>query len=254
MKSLLRVKLISISIAGYTFSPAIFTTLVTALLLYTMNFMGQWQYGKAEYKDNLLEIIAERKNQPEIDFDAVSKKPDEDRRFTPVKFEGIFDQRLFLYDNRILQGQVGYDVYSPFILNSGQWILVNRGFVPQGLRRDVLPVVITAEKKLSLRGVLDKIPSKGVILADDLHSAESWPVMLQYIDEDEVSEMLGQPVYDMIFRVSENCEESFKCSIPALNLDSAKNYGYTFQWYAMMLALSIIYLIFNIRKTGNSHD
>lgn len=253
MKSLLRIKLMNISVLGYRFSPTIITTLTTILLLYTMNFMGQWQYGKALYKDNLLEKISERKNLAPVSFGELSKSI-EDRMFTPVIVEGYFDERIFLYDNRILKGQVGYDVYSPFKLDSGDWILVNRGFVNLGLSRDILPAIETPKEKQRLQGLLDKIPSKGVILADNLHSAKSWPVVLQYLDTEEIKDMLNQPVYDMILRLDKGCEENFECAIPALNLDSAKNYGYTFQWYAMIMTLSIIYFVFNTKKSGSTDE
>ena len=58
----------------------------------------------------------------------------------------------------------------------------------------------------------------------------------------------GNANYDMVLWQKEGTYGSFKYDLPVLNLNSAKNNGYAFQWFAMSLALLIIYLAVNTKK------
>ena len=211
--------------------------------------MGQWQAGKAQYKDNLVEKIETRKNLSAVSLDELPEAID-DKLYLPVTAYGRYEPaKYFLLDNRIVDGQVGYEVYSPFLLSENSAILVNRGFVPQGATRTDLPEVPTPITDINIKGLLDNPPSKGLVLADNVNQSNTWPVVLQYLDIDEVKSMLGKTaVYEMILRLDENQEFGFKRELPAINLNSAKNTGYAFQWYAMTLALIIIFFVVNTKK------
>jgi cytochrome oxidase assembly protein ShyY1 len=55
----------------------------------------------------------------------------------------------------------------------------------------------------------------------------------------------------MIVWLDAEAEHGFHREIPALKLDSAKNTGYAFQWFAMSAALFIIYIAVNVKRTKN---
>jgi surfeit locus 1 family protein len=63
-----------------------------------------------------------------------------------------------------------------------------------------------------------------------------------------MGKMLGYELMPMVLRLDKDAEHGFYREIPALNLDSAKNTGYAFQWYAMSLALLVIYIAVNTKK------
>ena len=79
-------------------------------------------------------------------------------------------------------------------------------------------------------------------------------MVLQYIDTQEISGMLGYEVMPMVLRLDKEADHGFYREIPVLNLDSAKNTGYAFQWYAMLVALLVIYIAVNTKKTVNSEQ
>jgi cytochrome oxidase assembly protein ShyY1 len=64
--------------------------------------------------------------------------------------------------------------------------------------------------------------------------------------------MLGYELYDMIVWLDEGKSDAsagiYQYDLPVLNLNSAKNNGYAFQWFAMSLALLIIYLVVNTKN------
>jgi len=51
---------------------------------------------------------------------------------TPVQLRGHYEpERLFLFDNRVFKGVVGFEVLNVFLVEStAKPVVVNRGFVP----------------------------------------------------------------------------------------------------------------------------
>lgn len=249
IKAIRDYRLLSLRIASYHFNPGIVSSLVTAALLYIMMSLGFWQADRAEFKDTLQQKIVERKKLSPVDFEELPSSS-ESRRYHPLKFVGEFDaQHNFLLDNITLNRQVGYHVFTPVKIDESKAILVNRGFVPQGKTRDQLPEIDAPDGKIVLQGLLDLTPSKTLVLAENVQETDRWPVVLQYIDLKEINQLLGYELYDMVLWLDPDEAASFEYDLPVLNLNAAKNNGYAFQWFAMSLALSIIYIVVNTKRT-----
>jgi surfeit locus 1 family protein len=241
-------RLVSLRILSYHFNPGVFSTLITVALLYTMMSLAFWQISRAEFKDTLQQKIIERKNLSPVTL-AELPASSESRRYHPVKFIGEFDnQHSFLLDNITFNGHVGYHVFTPVKVNDAKTILVNRGFVSQGKTRDQLPEVDAPGGKIEISGLLDFSPSRTLLLAENVQEMSRWPVVLQYIDLTEISQLLGYKLYDMVLWLDPDEAGGFEYDLPALNLNAAKNNGYAFQWFAMSLALFIIYIVVNTKR------
>lgn len=248
MKWIFKIRLFCLDIGRYRFSPGLIMTILTIALAYVMFSLGQWQLSRAQYKDNLQQKIAERKKMPAIGYSQLPHETD-DRIFLPVKLKGSFDAKhSILLDNKVVHGIVGYEIFTPFMMANGVNILVNRGFVPLGKSRQVLPDFDTPEEILTIQGLMEKAPSKAVFLAEGLHEGDGWPMVFQYIDITELETKLDYRLMNMIVRLAENEAGGFKYHQPVLSLNSAKNNGYAFQWFAMMTALLIIYIVVNTKK------
>jgi len=242
-----QLRLLSVKVASCHFSPGVISSLITAGLLYTMISLGFWQLDRAEYKDTLQQKIVERKNLVPVALDELPSSSDE-RRYYPVKFIGEFDtEHSFLLDNKILNGRVGYHVFTPVKINASKTILVNRGFVNQGETRELLPEIETIDGKIEFHGLLDLPPPRALVLAENVNKITSWPIVLQYIDIIEMNKMLGYELYDMVLWLDQNQAGSFDYDLPVLNLNSAKNNGYAFQWFALSVALLLIYIVVNTK-------
>jgi cytochrome oxidase assembly protein ShyY1 len=226
------------------------------VLLYLMISLGFWQLDRAEYRDNLQRQILERKTYPPASLDTLPES-EQERRYLPVELHGYYDsEHSFLLDNRIHAGRAGYHLYTPLLLDDGSAILVNRGFIVLGADRNILPdtsVLDQAGDKLSpsrvtITGLLDLVPVQSIRLSDYKHDSDSWPVVLQHVDLQEIMSITGTRFYDMILWLDEGGIGAKKHDMPVLNFNSAKNIGYAFQWFAMSTALVIIYLVVNTRR------
>ncbi len=243
-----KIRLLSLDIGNYRFSPGLLVTILTFVLAYIMFSLGQWQISRAQYKDNLQQKIAERQHKAPISYNELPYE-ETDRVFLPVAFRGTYDSsHTIFFDNRIVDGVVGYDVFSPFMLENQVVVLVNRGFIEQGKSRKQLPNINTPPGIVNIRGLMEKPPAKGLVLSEDLHQGMQWPAVLQYIDIAELEAKLGSQLMDMIVRLDENEAGALKYHQPIINLDSAKNNGYAFQWFAMMSALLSLYFVVNTKK------
>jgi len=248
IKAIRGYRLVSLKIAGFHFNPGLVSSLVTCALLYTMISLGFWQTGRAEFKDTLQQNISARKKISPAGLDTLPASSDQ-RRYLPVKFFAEYDgKHSFLLDNITFNGQVGYHVYTPAITSDGMAILVNRGFIQQGATRDQLPEISAPDSTIVIAGLLDLPPSRPMLLAENVQETSRWPVVLQYIDIDEISSLLGYQVYDMVLWLNPDMTGAFEYDLPVLNLNAAKNIGYAFQWFAMSAALFIIYIVVNTKR------
>ena len=248
IKAIRGYRLISIKLGGFHFNPGIVSSLITVALLYTMVSLGLWQLDRAEFKDTLQHNINERKKLLPLALEQLPVGSDE-RRFHAARFTGIYDtQHSFLLDNITFNGQVGYHVFTPVKVDGSKAVLVARGFVPQGKTRQQLPDILSPQGELVIEGLLDMPPSRTILLSDYVQEISSWPAVLQYIDLDEISETLGYEIYDMVLWINPDSAGVFEYDLPVLNLNSAKNNGYAFQWFAMSFALLIIYLVVNTKR------
>ena len=214
--------------------------------------LGLWQYNKGEYINNLQHKINDRRHLSPVSMQELPHELD-DQVYMPVIVSGKFDvERHFYFDNRIVNGLAGYDIYTPLRMDDGNTILVNRGWIRQGRTRQDLPEFETASSRVSFKAIVDRPPSKDFMLAENVHDSLAWPMVLQYVDIQEISQMLGYELMPMVLRLDKDEEHGFHREIPVLNLDSAKNTGYAFQWFAMSAALLVIYIAVNTKKNKAS--
>ena len=250
--ALKRYRFASIRISAYQFTPGIISTLVTAALLYTMISLGFWQLDRAEFKDTLQQKIEHRKSLSAVELDTLPDSS-EQRRYLQTTFFAAYDaQHNFLLDNKIVNGRVGYHVFTPAKITDKKAILVARGFVEMGNTREHLPDIETANGILEFKGLLDLPPSRALLLAENVHKSETWPMVLQYVDLTEISEILGYELYDMVLWLNQEdtaiSKKQLEYDLPVLNLNSAKNSGYAFQWFALSIALLVIYIVVNTKR------
>src|SRR5437870_4930301 len=100
--------------------------------------LGDWQMQRSREKTALLNTYHQRAKQIPLIASELSKQTDP--RFYRVKLTGQFDnQHHFLLDNKIVNGKIGYELYTPFFAeNLPMPILIDRGFVPIMGSRQIL--------------------------------------------------------------------------------------------------------------------
>ncbi len=228
-----------------------------------MLWLGNWQLDRAALKVSLqqaAETASEAKSIPLSAVDNMTTASDSYRR---VSLTGRFDgKRQFLWDNRTYKGRAGFEVIVPFQVESGSWVLVNRGWTAPGSSRAVLPEVAlpVSRQDVIIEGFLSR-PSKGFASGDAVAVEGSWPRLLQFFDYDAIAQALGAPVISTVVQAQSLSADGLDTTVPTPGPEwlianwqpaasgPAKHYGYAFQWFAMAIALSILFVIVNTRKS-----
>jgi surfeit locus 1 family protein len=98
--------------------------------------LGSWQMARLQWKENLIAEIAQRTAGPPAPLAEIELRWWEtgDVDYYPVTVTGYFQHAFEQYYYNTHMGAVGWNVYTPFVLDDGRKIIVNRGFVPDRLR------------------------------------------------------------------------------------------------------------------------
>jgi len=139
--SILNKSLFTLTLRGFQFKPTLIPMAVTGLVLYGLISLGLWQLDRAEYKEKLEQMIAERVQLAPVDLGLIPNDPQQ-QQYLPVALNGTYDlSRHLLLDNRVFNRQVGYNVYTPLQLGNNRAILVDRGWLALGRDRQTLPSI-----------------------------------------------------------------------------------------------------------------
>lgn len=215
------------------------SALAIFLILPVLVSLGFWQLRRAEEKRVLLADFEQRRTLPAIDITSLDTYPN----YRPAYAVGQFDKtRYWLLDNRIYHGRFGYEIMAVFMLNTGEMLLVDRGWIEGDSSRRTLPTVTIPDGIVRISGELYRSDEKNFSLGTEVQG--DWPRRQQWLDIDtavtEFSNML--PVS---LRLEGGSNGALQVERLVVNVTPAKHTGYAVQWFAMALALGIIFIFLN---------
>ena len=173
------------------------------------------------------------------------------KKWDRIYVKGTLDNSKTIYiDNSIYKGVLGYKVVAPLLLDVDKIILVDFGWTKQPERRgDIKTVEIANKKNISVTGVLEQ-PELGLVLSDELFSS-SWPKISQSKSIDVLEQLFDRQIYPFILLSDYRKDSELVYIKPVVtNMPPVKHYGYAGQWFAMFIALTIMYIYF-LRKSQN---
>ncbi|MGH8399159.1 MAG: SURF1 family protein, partial [Gammaproteobacteria bacterium] len=180
-------------ISKWQFHPTLWPTLVTVLLLIILVCLGIWQLRRADYKRKLLTQYHQVTMLPPVSLNntVVTGSLEMLPRYRHVLAQGHYDgaHQVLLQDMQH-GDQVGYEVLTPFVLESQRDILlVDRGFVT-GPDVKTLPDVSVGSDTRSVSGVLGILPVPGIRLGKTIVPA-GWPKLILYPRYQTLAELYG---------------------------------------------------------------
>jgi surfeit locus 1 family protein len=197
--------------------------------------LGSWQLRRAE---------ASRATRAQFDgasteaaLATLPQELDEAHRFRRVEVRGEYlSWPQFLRDNMLHDGVAGYHVVTALrVVGRSERLLVNRGWVPAGGDRRVLPVVAVGSEPRLVSGRLEQLPRPGLRLgassADD-HRGED-VVVLQYPTAAELELVLGEPVFDYELLLDAAAPDGYVREWQAPGLEPERHLAYAGQWWAL---------------------
>lgn len=233
------------------FSPGRASTVTVILLFPLLLRLGFWQLDRAEQKKTLFAAREAQWSAPPMKIDSVdvtrnpALKPGR-----AVVLEGRYRAPTILLDNRPRDGLPGYEVISPFLLETGGTVLVARGWVPANPDRVVLPEVSNPDTTVSISGRWGSPPSAGIRLAGEARVPErvaAEMLRVARIDSGELASALGISLPPELVFLDPDQENGYDRRWPVPTEDMAKHQAYATQWFAMAVVLLLLYLKINLR-------
>ncbi len=201
--------------------------------------LGFWQVQRADQKQLLLDAATARRDQPAVDIQSLTDYPN----YLPAFAEGVFDsERYWLLDNRIRQGQFGYEIIALLNLAGGGKVLVERGWIAADPGRQVLPELSWPEGEVRLRGELYRSTEKPFTLGEQV--VKGWPRRQQWLEVDKISDEIDG-LLPTVLRLHEDSPAALRTDRILINVSPQKHRGYALQWFAMAGVLALIFVLRN---------
>ncbi len=208
--------------------------LFTVAVMVTLIKLGLWQLSRAEEKAELSNLLMQRSEMEYLRIDHLPSDP----RWYRLTLRGYFDtSRAILLDNQVRKGQVGYQLYVPF-LSQQRELLVNLGWLAAPMYRDQLPDIPLLSGTLSISGVI-ALPSRLPSL-QATNFGDTSPLRVQHIDINALSSYFQRPFLPWVLQL----DGAHALALPSLwtpvVMGAEKHYGYAFQWFVLAFSVSIL--------------
>jgi cytochrome oxidase assembly protein ShyY1 len=232
------------------FRPGLLPSLVVLLLLPLLLWLGFWQLERADEKRALLAAFEARRSADPMPVSALELAAEP--AYTRVVLQGSFDaEHSLLLDNRTRAGVAGVELLQPFYDQpSGLWLLVNRGWLPWPDRRTP-PQFTTPENTLKLSGWVYLQPGEGFLLKQT--ESSGWPKLVNSVDAPALWQVLGRGGAPFQVRLDPGTA-AYQVDWPIVAMDPQKHMGYAVQWFAMALALLLLFIYLGIRNARDVDD
>lgn len=178
--------------------------------------------------------------------------------FAEVRLTGHWEPtRHILLDNQTRQNHPGVHVFVPFRLAESQMIyMVNRGWQPWYRVTDEWPEYDTPEGEQTIQGRLSAPPRVGLQIgeASPLDPNE-WPNLMTYFDTHRIQAVFGPDVAERVILL-EPTELAHLSGDPwpSVNMVPDRHLAYAFQWFAIALAILVIWIALTYRFYRKHHE
>jgi len=231
----------------YYFRFSILGTILAIIGISVFFNLGTWQVNRAQLKEKMQHEIESKRIQPSFTLKA-SINDINDKIHTKVNAYGHFDNKNeILIDNEIHQGKAGYHVLTPLILEDKQSvIMVNRGWVPLGRSRDILPELTAPSGNIIINGRISRHKSKPALILDQEDSipGKVWP----YFDSEKYIKHTGYNLLPVVILMDAKADGGYARKWPNFNANKGMHIGYAIQWYVFAAIVLITYLGVNLKK------
>ena len=202
--------------------------------------LGLWQLDRGAQKRDMEMAYLTKLTELAVPANDVSLS----EPFQRIRLIGRFSDKIFLVDNQVNDGQIGYWVVQRFDAVEGRY-LINRGFLAGLKTRGNLPLVSTPVGEIEMVAVV--WPFTGLIpVYDDDEWADNWPKRVQRLDIARMAIIADTHAVEL--RLEPGQPGVLKAAPFAKVLSDAKHLGYAATWFGLCAALILLYGYFAWRQ------
>ncbi|MYR42633.1 SURF1 family protein [Streptomyces sp. SID5910] len=221
-------------------------TLVALLLIPTMIRLGFWQMHRYEERTARNDLVAEALGAEPVAVESLTapgKRITTHERYRTVTAKGRFDteHEVVVRRRTNAQDKIGYHVLTPFVLDDGKVLLVNRGWIPaDGPSQTEFPEVPAPPRgEITVTGRMMPDETTAASGIKDLQGLPDRQIML--INSEQEAARLHAPVlggYVVLTEPEAKGDTPEPIGRPG-NEDAALNYAYAIQWWLFSAAVPV---------------
>ena len=229
------------------FRPRLWPTLFSVPAVLVMLGLGVWQLDRLAWKTNLIDTFTDRVDgvpvAPPMAVDAIT-----DWRFRRVGATG-----RFLHDKEVqitgkpFKGTAGFHVITPFVVENGPTIFVNRGWVPATRRRPEARPETLIEGPVRIEGLIREAGLKGQFVPDNEPANDVWFV----IEPEPMAAYLGieGPIANYSIDVLRPSARPTELPIGAASEITVRNehLQYAITWFLLAGTLVVVYVVWHLQ-------
>lgn len=198
--------------------------------------LSWWQLNRAADKTAQLSRVAELRAAGALQPSQLALLPATVIDAAPLHGNGDWiAPYIWLLDNQIVQGQVGYDVIIPVQAEGlAEPLLVNLGWIAAPERRDSLPEV-TITPQIVLDGLLRTKVGGLLLLGQNAEDSGQWPMRIQQVNYAQLSEHSALQLYPALLYQQRG--STYTPHYQPVVLSPEKHRGYALQWFLLGIAV-----------------
>src|SRR5262245_44838278 len=235
-------------IANRNFSPTLFAFVLTIAAVALFVRLAFWQLDRMAEKDALqAKYAAGQRSVVELTAANAATLT----QYQRVSARGHYDSahQILLDSMPSAMGQPGYRVVTPFELEQGGWVLVDRGWHRPGATRSDIPDVTVAESTRTVAGQLSVLPRPGVRLGGPSSSGDSWPRVMNYPEHASVEQALDRKVLPGLVLLDANQPDGYERVWQArMDMGSERHLSYAVQWFGFAIAAVVLFVVMGLRR------
>lgn len=226
------------------FRPRLWPTLFTVPAVLAMVGLGAWQLDRLAWKTSLIDSFESRVTAEPVTPPAAIDDPGA-WRFRRVQAVGRFlNGKELQLTGKPFEGTAGFHVVTPFAVDGGPTVLVNRGWVPMDRRRPAARPETLPEGPVTLDGIVRIAGQKGAFVPDNEPGRDIWFT----VEPEEMAAHLGiGPVanyYVDALRPSARPTELPVGAVPAIHVRN-EHLQYALTWFLLAATLIVVYIVWH---------
>lgn len=206
-------------------------------------WLGSWQLGRADEKRARQATLEARMHDTPVRLAGSVAEPGA-LLYRRVRAAGRWmPERQFFVDNRIHEGRAGFDVITPFALEGGAAVLVNRGWVARGGEYPRAPNVPAPTGFAEISGLATLPPARFLELSGEVVEGDVW----QNLSIERVAARMGLALLPVVI-LEAPAGPGLAAVREQPDARVEKHVEYAFTWFALAATAAALWLALNFRR------
>lgn len=230
---------------AFTFSPRLAPTIAAILFIALTAWLGRWQAHRAEEKLQRQALYEARMAERPVELTGAVGSADP-LLFRRVRAAGrwIAERQVFV-DNRVHEGQAGFEVVTPLRLaGRDEALLVNRGWIARSADYPRPPRVPVPEGEVVVTGLATLPPARFLELSPQAITGS----VFQNLSIERFHAWSGLAVLPVVV-LSDPPGAGLAAVSEVPDAGVAKHREYEFTWFALAATAAVMWLALNLRRT-----